>query len=82
MFLQQSKDIPDPSEWIQEHYSLAHIAQTLSILLITPEGEDFSYTPEGELVIGLKARDILQAHCRDEDWEYARNYLNLSPRSP
>lgn len=80
--LLQSKDIPDPSEWIQEHRSLAHIALTLSILNETPEAKDFSYTPEGELVIGLKAREILQAHCGDEDWEYVRNYLNLSPRSP
>ncbi|MFZ1026773.1 MAG: hypothetical protein WAN66_11190 [Limnoraphis robusta] len=71
------EDIPDPYDWIQEHRSLAHIAHTLSLLNGIQEGEDFYYTPEGELVIGLKARDLLKANCDDQDWQYVRNYLSI-----
>lgn len=75
-------DIPDPCDWIQEHHSLACVADTLNLLNQTPNngiqaGEDFSYTPEGELVIGLKTRDLLKANCGDHHWQYVRNYLPL-----
>ncbi|WP_413161006.1 hypothetical protein ACL6C3_21075 [Capilliphycus salinus ALCB114379] len=75
-----SDEIPDPYDWIQEHHSLACVARTLSDLKQTPdesisEGVDFSYTPEGELVIDLKTREMLKAHCGEQHWQYVRKYI-------
>ncbi|MDY7022296.1 MAG: hypothetical protein SWJ54_13210 [Cyanobacteriota bacterium] len=75
--------IPDPCDWIQEHRSLAQMASTLSNLNHTPnydiqEGEDLSYTSEGELVINRQTRDYLKANCGDRHWQYIQNYLSIN----
>ena len=76
-------EIPDPCDWIEEHRSLAHMASTLSDLNQTSEdglqqSEDFSYKPEGELVIDRNTREYLKANCGDHDWQYVRNYLSIN----
>lgn len=81
----QPNDIPDPCDWIQEHHSLACVAESLRLLDPAPnnhlqEGEDFSYTPEGELVISVKTRDLLKANCGDYHWQYVRNYLSIQKK--
>ena len=73
--------IPDPEDWLQEHYVLASVAQTLTVFkqLLCDEGlhEDshISYTAEGELVLGTQARDLLKASYGDDHWQYVENYL-------
>lgn len=73
--------IPDPEEWIKEHYILASFAHTLTTLkqLLLDEGfhadQHIAYNHEGELVIGSEARDLLKDSYGEEHWRYVENYL-------
>lgn len=58
--------IPDPEEWIKEHYVLASFANTLSTLKQLLGDEEtqvdhkISYTHEGELILGVATRNLLK----------------------
>ncbi len=73
--------IPDPEEWITEHYVLASFAHTLSTLKQLLGDEEtqidhtISYTHEGDLVLGNETINFLKASYGDDYWRYVENYL-------
>jgi hypothetical protein len=75
--------IPDPEDWITEHYVLASFAHTLSTLKQLLGDEEthidhkISYTHEGELVIGTATRNLLKESYGDDYWQYVENYLSV-----
>ncbi|MBD2481667.1 MULTISPECIES: hypothetical protein [Planktothrix] len=74
--------IPDPQDWITEHYVLASFAHTLSTLkhLLgdeeTQADPEISYTHEGELVIGTETINLLKESYGDDHWRYLETYLS------
>jgi hypothetical protein len=75
--------IPDPDEWVTEHYVLASLAHTLSTLKQLLGDEEthidhkISYTHEGELIIGTATRNLLKESYGDDHWQYVENYLSV-----
>jgi hypothetical protein len=73
--------IPEPEEWVREHQILAGFAHTLGVVkkLLSDadihHAEGISYTPEGDLIIGKTARNLLRSTYGDDRWQYIKNYL-------
>lgn len=75
--------IPDPEDWVTEHYVLASFAHTLSTLKHLLGDEEtqthhkISYTYEGELVMGTETINLLKESYGDDHWHYVESYFSV-----
>ncbi|MDJ0555725.1 MAG: hypothetical protein QNJ68_15035 [Microcoleaceae cyanobacterium MO_207.B10] len=71
-----SSEIPSPVEWVEEHYSIATLIDTLTDLqeVLSPESL-FQNSEDEELVIDNNLKDLLQKEYGLKHWEYLEKYL-------
>ena len=71
-----SSKIPSPIEWVEEHYSIASLIDTLA-----DQQQIFSYgclfqdSEDEELVIDANLKDALREEYGHQNWEYLEKYL-------
>ncbi len=71
-----SSEIPSPLEWVEEHYSIASLIDSLTdIEQIFSDGSVCQGGEDGELVIDSNVRDLLQEKYGDKHWGYLEKYL-------
>ncbi len=71
-----SSEIPSPIEWVEEHYSIASLIDTLTdIQQIFSHECLFQGSEDGELVIDANLKDVLREEYGHKSWEYLEKYL-------
>ena len=71
-----SSEIPSPIEWVEEHYSIANLINSLTDIQQIFSHGCVSQSPEdSELVIDSNMRHLLQEEYGDKYWEYLEKYL-------
>ena len=71
-----SSEIPSPIEWVEEHYSIASLIDTLTdIQQIFSHGCLFQGGEDGELFIDTELKDALREEYDHKNWEYLEKYF-------
>lgn len=71
-----NSEIPSPVEWVEEHYSIANLIDTLTNLQeVLTHGLLFQDNQDGELVINADVKDLLREEYGHQHWEYLEKYL-------
>ncbi|MGK7922721.1 MAG: hypothetical protein AB4080_22230 [Trichodesmium sp.] len=71
-----SSEIPSPIEWVEEHYSMANLINSLTDIQQIFFHGCISQNPEdSELVIDPNMRDLLQEKYGDKYYQYLEKYL-------
>lgn len=69
-------EIPSPVEWVEQHYSIATLIDTLTHLQqLLSHQSLFHGSEDGELVIDANVKDLLRKEYGLEHWEYLEKYL-------
>ena len=69
-------EIPSPMQWVEEHYSIATLIDTLTHLKEVLSHESlFGGSENGELVLDANVKDLLREEYGHEYWEYLEKYL-------
>lgn len=73
--------VPDPWEWMEEHYVMADLFDMVDRMSaqLAAEGlaadNALSVTPDGDLVLSAEAEEILKAQCSEASWQCFEMYL-------
>ena len=71
-----SSEVPSPIEWVEEHYSLANLINSLTdTQQIFFHGCMSQSRDDSELVIDYNIKDLLQEKYGDKYLEYLEKYL-------
>ncbi|MGD1713461.1 hypothetical protein [Dapis sp. BLCC M172] len=71
-----SSEIPSPTEWVEQHYSIVSLIDSLTdIQQIFSHGCLFQGSEDGELVIDDNLKDSLREEYGHKNWEYLEKYL-------
>ncbi len=69
-------EIPTPIEWVEEHYSIVSLIDTLTdIQQIFSHGCLFQDSEDGGLVIDANLKDAIREEYGHKNWEYLEKYL-------
>lgn len=71
-----SSEIPSPVQWVEEHYSIVTLIDTLTYLQqVLSSTSLFHGSEDGELVIDANVKNLLLEEYGYEYWEYLEKYL-------